>query len=126
MWGRLAVWRRPRGAHPAGRVTRPSRGVHFPEFLSELLEGGACLGFSAAFDVDAVLREEGLELHGELKGFVGAALRRNLEDARAVRVEPELDDDPAIEVLRNVLDPQEKGRPQRRERLQRSVRRSVG
>src|SRR5262245_64273703 len=58
----------------------------------EVMQGLARLGLLLASRIDAVPRENDPCLCGELECFFGGALHRKLQDARSIRVEPQLRD----------------------------------
>src|SRR5262245_17597431 len=58
----------------------------------EVMQGLARLGLLLASRIDAVPRENDPCLCGELECFFGGALHRELQDARSIRVEPQLRD----------------------------------
>src|ERR1700704_4809805 len=61
-----------------------------PAEARKVLQGLARLGLLLADERDAAPRQDGTRRDGQLKCFVGHAFQRKLQDARAIRVEPQL------------------------------------
>src|SRR6476619_2334387 len=78
-------------ADPRARTLQPRRGLR-PEFRDEELERGLGLRLLFTVEVDAPAREEVPRLSGDRKRVGWRALRRQLEDARVVGIEPHLAD----------------------------------
>src|SRR6185436_15189670 len=73
------------------------------ELCGEELERRLRLRLLFAEEVEAFAGEERLHLDRQVEGLGRQTLRRELEDARPVRVEPELGHEPPGEALRRVL-----------------------
>ena len=82
------------------------------ELGGEELECRLRLGVLLALGGDALGGEELLHLHGDIDALPGEALRGELDDARAVRVEPHLGDDAPPERLRRELQLEHEDRAQ--------------
>src|SRR5438034_264814 len=99
--------RSPPRPRPSGRSTTTawsrSRRARV-EVRGEVLERGARLGLLLARALDAARGEERAHLAGDLQRLAGRALGRQLEDARPVRVHPQLDDHAPVDALGGALD----------------------
>jgi hypothetical protein len=71
-----------------------------------------------AGQVNALLREEHTDLGRHLEGVRGCAFRGQLQDARIVRIEPQLGDQTVLEVLGGELQLQDEDRTKHREVVQ--------
>ena len=91
---------------------RGVRGGRAGQFAREELHRGAGLRLLLARRVDAALVEEDPHLGGHLERLGGRAARRQLEDARPVRVEPQLGDEAAAEVRGRGLQLEDEHRPE--------------
>src|SRR5215207_2579892 len=99
-------WAHPPIGAPAG-PRRASSGA-----LREELERPARLRRLLAREVDAVPAEEGSRLRRGAEGVGRLALGRELEDARAIGIQPELRDEPPTEGLRSELELEDQDRPE--------------
>src|SRR5436190_10339148 len=107
------------GAHLRKASAAPERTSARAQLLREELQGLARLRRLGAGRVDVALGEEGAALGGDLEGLCRAALRRELEDARPVGIEPQLDHHLAREPGRRGLELEHEDGPQEREVLER-------
>ena len=88
-------------------------------FLREVLERRPRLRLLLVSRVDALRGEERAGLGGDLERLARLALRRELEDPRAVRIEPHLGDQPAVVALGRVLQLEDEERAEDREVVER-------
>ena len=94
-------------------VVRLCDRTHTPSPLPrEVLERLACLRLLLAREIDAVLDEIRPGLGGYLECLRRLAARRQLENPRAVRVDPHLGDEPALEARRDEAQLEDEDRPE--------------
>src|SRR5262249_48286426 len=103
--------RAPSAACAAGRDRRDGRALR--ELAGEERERGLRLRRRVGREVEAEALEVRARLDRDLEGLGWQALRRELEHGGAVRKEPELGDDPALERRRRERELQDEDRAER-------------
>src|SRR5689334_24379968 len=95
-------------------VMPPARPGAVFQALGEVLERLARLRLLLAGEVESPACKEGANLGGDLERVGGCASGRELEHSGAVRVDPHLSDEPALELLRREAELQHEDRSEDR------------
>ena len=115
--GRDRPLRDGHGHQHLGAVERGALALRL-ELLREELERGLRLRLLLPGEIDSLRAEEGSRLRRDLERVCSSALRRELEDPRAVGVEPQLRDEPSAELCRPEVQLENEERPQHGELVQ--------